>query len=410
HNAFNRETLFAAVVRAMRLHGRGHVVLEDAGGARLSFGALVTRAFVLGSVIARMTARGERVGVLLPSTAAAVVTLFACGARGRQAAMLNFTAGVRGLLTAVETAGIRLVLTSRAFVDAGGLHDEAAALGEATELVYLEDLRDRIGFATKLGALGCARAPRLAHRLLAGRVDADAAAVVLFTSGSEGIPKGVVLSHANLLANYAQVHMLIDITHHDRVLNVLPVFHAFGLLGGVLLPLLKGTPSYQYPSPLHYRLIPELCYELGVTCLFGTTTFLRGYARNANVYDFNRMRFVIAGAEKLTDEVRQLWADKFGIRIFEGYGATEASPVLAVNYTLAHRRGTVGRLLAGMDSYLEPVAGIDDAGELVVSGPNVMLGYLFHGNEGKVVPPFTRARGAGWYATGDICSIDARGF
>ncbi|MEQ8659445.1 MAG: AMP-binding protein [Gammaproteobacteria bacterium] len=410
HNAFNRETLFAAVVRALGVHGRGHVAIEDANGARLTLGAFVTRCFVLGSVIARLSVRGERVGVLLPSTAAAVVTLFACLARGRQAAMLNFTAGARGLVTAAETAGIRLVLTSRAFVAAADLADEVAALGAATEIVYLEDLRARIGPATKLAALACARAPALAHRLLAGRGDPDAAAVVLFTSGSEGIPKGVVLSHANLLANYAQVHMLIDISGRDRVLNVLPVFHAFGLLGGVLLPLFKGTPSYQYPSPLHYRLIPELCYELGITCLFGTTTFLRGYARSADPYDFHRMRFVIAGAEKLTDEVRQLWAEKFGIRIFEGYGATEASPVLAVNYPLAHRRGTVGRLLAGMDSYLEPVAGIVGGGELVVSGPNIMQGYLFHGNEGKIVPPFTTARGAGWYATGDICSVDARGF
>ena len=410
HNAFNRETLFAALVRAMRVHGRRHVILEDANGARLAFGALVTRTFVLGALIARMTARDERVGIMLPSTAAAAVTLFACMARGRQAAMLNFTAGVRGLVTAIETAGIKLVLTSRAFVEAGGLEAEVAALAEEAEVVYLEDLRDRIGLATKLGALACARLPGLAHRLLGGVRDADAAAVVLFTSGSEGIPKGVVLSHANLLANYAQVHMLIDITHRDRVLNVLPTFHAFGLLGGLLLPMFKGTPTYQYPSPLHYRLIPELCYELGVTCLFGTTTFLRGYARNAHTYDFHRMRFVIAGAEKLTDEVRQLWADKFGIRIFEGYGATEASPVLAVNYPLAHRRGTVGRLVAGMERYLEPVAGIEDGGELVVSGPNVMLGYLFHGNDGKVVPPWTRARGAGWYATGDICAVDARGF
>ncbi|MCB1747491.1 MAG: AMP-binding protein [Gammaproteobacteria bacterium] len=409
-NSFHDETLFEAVVRAARRHGRGHVVLEDAGGARLGFGQLLTRCFVLGSVIARLTARDERVGIMLPSTAAAVVTLFACQARGRQAAMLNFTAGARGLVTAVETANIKAVFTARAFVETAGLEEEIAALAGHVEVIYLEDLRERIGIVTKLVALVASHAPLLAHRLLAVPRQPRDPAVVLFTSGSEGIPKGVVLSHANLLANFAQVSMLIDLTHEDRVLNVLPVFHAFGLLGGVLLPMLKGTPTYQYPNPLHYRLVPELCYQLGVSCLFGTTTFLRGYARNAHCYDFHRLRYVIAGAEKLTDDVRQAWAERFGIRIFEGYGATEASPVLAVNYPLAHRAGTVGQLVAGMEHYLAPVAGIRNGGELVVRGPNVMLGYLFHGSDGTIIQPWTEARGAGWYATGDIVDVDGDGF
>ena len=409
-NAFDPMSLFAALTRASANHGRSRVILEDAGGARLSFAELLTRSFVLGAVIARLTTPGERVGILLPSTAAAVVTLFACLARGRVAAMLNFTAGARGLVTAVETAEIRIVLSSRAFVAAAGLESEMGALAVAAEIVYLEDLRDRIGPLRKLAGVLCARLPALAHRLLAPGISIDTPAVVLFTSGSEGIPKGVVLSHANLLANYAQVHMLIDLTHRDRVLNVLPVFHAFGLLGGVLLPLLKGTPTFQYPSPLHYRMIPELCYELGITCLFGTTTFLRGYGRNAHPYDFHRLRFVIAGAERLSDDVRHLWHEKFGIRIFEGYGATEASPVLAVNHPLAQRPGTVGQLVARLEYYLAPVAGIAVGGELVVRGPNVMLGYLFHGSDGNIIAPWTAARGAGWYATGDIVSVDTDGY
>lgn len=405
-NASHDATLFDALVRAATTHGRATLALEDATGARLTYGAMVMRSFVLGAVIAGLTRRGERVGIMLPSTAAAVVTLFACQARGREAAMLNFTAGAAGLVTAIETASIGVVFTSRAFIDNGGLEAEAEALAANSKLVYLEDLRERIGIGAKLGGLLASRMPTLAHRLLRGGRGAADPAVILFTSGSEGIPKGVVLSHANLLSNFAQVSMLIDLTRRDRVLNVLPVFHAFGLLGGVLLPLLKGTPSYQYPNPLHYRLVPELCYELGVSCLFGTTTFLRGYARHAHPYDLHRMRFVISGAEKMTEEVERLWADKFGLRIFEGYGATEASPVLSVNNPLAAKRGTVGQLLAGMDYYLEPVEGISEGGELVVSGPNVMLGYLFHGSDGRIIPPWTEARGAGWYATGDIVTLD----
>lgn len=409
-NSYRPDSLFGGLIYAARCHGRGQVIVEDSNGNRLRYRDIITRAFILGSVIAKLTRRGERVGIMLPSTAAAVVALFACAARGREAAMLNFTAGVRGLVTAIETANIGIVFTSRAFVELGELEAEADALASNSRLIYLEDLRDDIGIVTKLGGLIAARIPRLAHRLLAGHKGASDPAVVLFTSGSEGIPKGVVLSHGNLLANFAQVSMLIDITRQDRVLNVLPTFHAFGLLGGVLLPLFKGTPSYQYPSPLHYRIIPELCYELGVTCLFGTTTFLRGYARSADAYDFHRMRFVIAGAEKMTDETRRLWQDKFGIRVFEGYGATECAPVLAVNNPMTNKFGTVGKLLTNMDYYLEPVEGINEGGELIVHGPNIMCGYLFHGSDGEIIQPWTEARGAGWYATGDIVSVDETGY
>lgn len=407
---FHDETLFAAVARAGRNHGMDSLAIEDATGARLTYRDLITRALVLGGALTRQLAERERVGILLPSTAATVVSLLACAARGRQAAMLNFTAGARGLVTALETGNVRLVVTSRAFIEAAALGAEITAIESLARVVYLEDLRAGIGTLAKLSGALAARMPRLAHRLLSGHADAGQPAVVLFTSGSEGIPKGVVLSHANLLGNFAQVQALLDLTRQDRVLNVLPVFHAFGLLGGVLLPLLKGCPSYQYPSPLHYRQVPELCYALGVTCLFGTNTFLRAYAQNADDFDMYRMRYVIAGAEKLTDDTRSLWADKFGVRIFEGYGATEASPVIAVNYPLAARRGTVGRLLTMTEHYLEPVEGIAEGGELVVRGPNVMQGYLFHGSDGTIIPPWTQRAGAGWYATGDIVTLDDDGY
>lgn len=407
---FRRESLFAAVVRAARNHGMGQCIIEDATGARLSYKDLITRALILGSAITHKLAYRERVGILLPSTAAAVVTVMACAAHGRQAAMLNFTAGARGLVTAIETANVRLVVTSRAFITTAGLGAEAAVIENHARLLYLEDLRANIGPWAKITGALAACAPLFAHRMLGGTQDVDAPAVVLFTSGSEGIPKGVVLSHANLLANFAQVQSLLDLTRRDRVLNVLPVFHAFGLLGGVLLPLLKGCPSYQYPSPLHYRLVPELCYELGISCLFGTNTFLRAYAQQGQAFDMYRMRYVIAGAEKLTDDTRTLWAEKFGVRIFEGYGATEASPVIAVNHPLASRRGTVGRLLTMTEHYLEPVDGIAVGGELVVRGPNVMQGYMFHGSDGAIIKPWTQRAGAGWYATGDIVSIDPDGY
>jgi len=404
--AFRAETLFCALIRAARRHGMGHLILEDTTGARFTYRQIILRSLLLGLSIARMTKENDRVGIMLPSTAAGVVSLFACQAVEREAAMLNFTAGVRGLTAAIETANIKLILTSRAFITVASLQEEVSVIENVCDLVYLEDLRTEIGYADKLLALIASRFPKTAYHWLSCRKTPKEPAVILFTSGSEGTPKGVVLSHENLVANFAQVSMLIDLNSQDTVLNVLPLFHAFGLLGGLFLPLFKGTKTVQYPSPLQYRIIPELCYKLGVTCLFGTTTFLRNYGIQAHPYDFYKLRFVISGAEKLTEETRALWLDKFGIRILEGYGATEASPVIAVNSPLAYRRGSVGQLLTKLDYRVDPVDGITEGGELVVRGPNIMVGYLFHGGHGEIVAPSTKLHGTGWYATGDIVNVD----
>lgn len=238
---------------------------------------------------------------------------------------------------------------------------------------------------------------------------ADDPAVILFTSGSDREPKGVVLTHRNLLANVAQARAVLDIVPRDVILNALPMFHAFGLTTATLTPLLLGTRVILYPSPLHYHVIPELSYERRATVLFGTNTFLMGYGRHADPYDFFSVRLVVMGAEPLREETRRLWVEKFGIRISEGYGLTEASPVLATNSRRHHRSGTVGKLLPGLERYLEPVAGIADGGLLCVRGANVMAGYLLPGQPDRLVPPRTD-RGAGWHDTGDIVRIDADGF
>jgi acyl-[acyl-carrier-protein]-phospholipid O-acyltransferase/long-chain-fatty-acid--[acyl-carrier-protein] ligase len=240
-------------------------------------------------------------------------------------------------------------------------------------------------------------------------VRADDPAVILFTSGSERAPKGVVLTHRNLLANVAQARAVLDITPRDVILNPLPMFHAFGLTTATLTPLLLGARVILYPSPLHYHVIPELSYEHRATVLFGTNTFLMGYGRPADPYDFFSVRLVVMGAEPLREETRRLWAEKFGIRISEGYGLTEASPVLATNSPRHHRGGTVGKLLPGIEHYLEPMEGIAEGGLLCVRGANVMAGYLLPGQPDRLVPPRTE-RGPGWHDTGDIVCVDAEGF
>jgi acyl-[acyl-carrier-protein]-phospholipid O-acyltransferase/long-chain-fatty-acid--[acyl-carrier-protein] ligase len=394
-------TLFDALLEARRQHGGAHVIADDVDRAPLTYRGLVAASYALGGVLRDGTQPGERVGVLLPTSRGALVTFFALQAIERVPAMLNFSAGAASLRAACRAAGISRVLTSRRFVERARLEPLVLAVSAEARVVYLEDLKGRIGPARRAAAFVRALASRPRRR----RGRAGEPAVVLFTSGSEGTPKGVVLSHRNLLANRAQLASVIDVSPKDVVLNALPVFHSFGLTGGLLLPLLSGVRTFLYPSPLHYRTVPELAYGIDATILFGTDTFLAGYARAADNYDFYSIRYVFAGAERVKPETRRAWFEKFGIRILEGYGATETAPALAVNTPMHFRSGTVGRFLPGIEHRVEPVEGIGEGGRLFVRGPNVMLGYLRAERPGVLEPPAD-----GWYDTGDIVDVDADGF
>ena len=319
--------------------------------------------------------------------------------------MLNFSTGLKNMVSACKTARLRTVLTSRRFIATAKLEETVEALGQHAEVVYLEDVRERIDLFDKLFGLVAGRLPAFVHRMIAGSVTARDPAVVLFTSGYEGTPKGVVLSHENIRANRYQLSARIDFNPSDIVFNALPLFHSFGLTAGLLLPLLSGIKTFLYPSPLHYRIVPELVYASNATVLFGTDTFLAGYARSAHPYDFYSVRYVFAGAEKLGEETRLIWSEKFGLRIFEGYGATETSPVLTTNTPMHYRAGTVGRLLPGIRYKLVEAPGIARGGRLVVSGPNIMLGYLRAERPEELEAPVD-----GWYDTGDIVEVDEVGY
>ena len=401
------QTLVERLLEARRIHGGDHIIAEDVNRVPLSYNALLARAHVLGRRLATHSSQTEMVGVLLPGTLATVATFWGLQLQGRIPAMLNYTVGAQGLLSACETARLQRIITSRRFIEQAKLESTVAALDGRVELLFLEDIARTIGWFDKLRG---AFESRFDRRLLRSTArDAKRPAVVLFTSGSEGTPKGVVLSHHNLLSNIQQLVSRIDFNSQDTALNALPLFHSFGMTAGMLLPLTSGVRVFFYPSPLHYRILPEVAYDINATILFGTNTFLAGYARFADPYDFYSLRYVFAGAEKLQDEVRRLWQDKFGLRIFEGYGATETSPVLAGNTPLAHRAGTVGRLMPGIEYRLLSVPGLDEGQRLQVRGPNVMLGYLLNDQPGVLVPPATEL-GRGWYDTGDIVNVDADGF
>ena len=401
------QTLVERLLEARRIHGGRHLIAEDMARKPLNYNGLITRAVILGRQLARRSDTAETIGVLLPGALATVATFWGLQLYGRIPAMLNYTVGAQGMISASETACLGRVITSRRFVQQAKLEEAVAALGQRVELIYLEDVAADIRWYDKALGLLQSRSERwlrhLAHATPGDR------AVVLFTSGSEGTPKGVVLSHRNLLANIQQLVSRIDFNAQDIALNALPLFHSFGLTAGMILPLTSGVRVFFYPSPLHYRVVPEVAYDINATLLFGTNTFLAGYARFANSYDFYSLRYVFAGAEKLQEDVRRQWQDKFGVRIFEGYGATETSPVIAANTPLAHQPGSVGRLMPGMDYRLVSVAGLSEGQRLQVRGPNVMLGYLLSHQPGVLVPPATEL-GEGWYDTGDIVTIDQHGF
>jgi len=397
-------TLFDALTEARFIHGGKAKVLEDVKRVPLTYDRLLVGTQLLGKRLAAQTVPGEIVGLLLPNVNGAVVGFFGLQAFGRVPAMLNFTVGLANMRSACATAKIATIVTARAFVEQAKLGDIVAALeGDGLRIAYLEDLAADIGSIEKLWALATVGRSAARHAKLA--LSPDAPAVVLFTSGSEGVPKGVVLSHRNLLANLAQLSARIDFNASDVVLNALPVFHSFGLTGGTLLPLLNGIRTVMYPSPLHYRIVPALAYDANATIMFGTDTFLSGYARMAHGYDFYSLRYIFAGAEKVRAETRQIYAEKFGLRIMEGYGATECAPVIAVNTPMHFQAGTVGRLLPGIEARLEPVPGIEEGARLYVRGPNVMAGYLLASEPGVLQPP-----AEGWHDTGDIVALDDAGF
>ncbi|MGB1077158.1 MAG: acyl-[ACP]--phospholipid O-acyltransferase [Bdellovibrionales bacterium] len=395
------QTLYQAMLRARYVNGDNAIIAEDIERKPLKFKKLIQGSIVLGRQFSKITEKSENVGILLPNSVGNVISFFALQAFGRVPAMLNFSAGAQSLTSACQTAKIKTVITSKRFIEIGKLDDVIAEIAKHTDIVYLEDIKAQVKLSDKICAL--LTSPRRLHTRQ--RVSPHDPALILFTSGSEGMPKGVVLSHANIMSNIVQLSSRVDFNRQDIVFNCLPMFHSFGLTGGTLLPILSGVRTFLYPSPLHYRIVPELVYSSNATIMFGTDTFLNGYARMADPYDFYSMRYIFAGAEKVKDETRQLFMDRFGVRILEGYGATETAPGLALNSPMHMQAGSVGRLLSGIEYRLDNVPGVEIGGRLFVKGPNIMLGYYRADNPGVLEPPAN-----GWYDTGDIVDIDDRGF
>lgn len=417
-------TLFRAFLDAKAIFGNKHVCANDITYKPASYGAVTLGAAVLGRRLAALTAQTQaapfapppaamdpalyadinntvRVGVMLPNATAALVTFMGLQAFGRVPALLNFSAGPEAMLDACRAARANSVISSRAFITKGKLEKTVERMQGHVKFIWLEDVRASLGHGDKLRGL---LDRSFATRLPGAHGNPDAACCVLFTSGTTGSPKAVLLSHRNILTNWAQITSVVDFKPSDRVLNAMPMFHSFGLTGGTLLPLLIGASIFFYPTPLHYRIVPEAIYDNDSTIVFGTDTFLAGWARYAHPYDFHTVRLAFAGAEKLRDSTRTLFSERFGVRVLEAYGATETSPALSINTAMSNRTGTVGRVLPGIETRLVPLAGAEGA-TLHVRGGNVMIGTV-----SATHPDVIEAPEGGWYDTGDVVTMDDERF
>ena len=400
--AWNK-TLFEALLDARDKWGGDRQIIEDTERQPLTYDRLILGATIFGAKLEKKTSAGERVGVMLPNVVGVAAVFFGLQLIDRVPAMLNFSAGLKSVSAGCRAGRITTVISSRKFIAKAGLQDLIKGLKPQVKFLWTEDIRASINVFDKV--FGVLNAKRARARYTKRRVEPSNTAVMLFTSGSEGVPKGVVLSHANILANCEQFLKAEKIDETRAIFNALPTFHSFGMTVGLVAPVVVGMRTYFYPSPLHYKQIPAEIKASGCDILVGTDTFAAAWGRVAKKEDFENLTLVVLGAERIKAATYKLWKDKFDISLMEGYGVTECAPAIAANSPDMHREGTVGRMMPGMQYRIEPIPGLDKGGRLHVKGPNIMRGYMRYDAPGLLEPPT-----AGWHDTGDIVEIDADGF
>ena len=420
NGSVQRMNIPEAIMDAAFRNGPHKIILNDLmtqeqKGRGMTYKEFITEAVVLGGFLNRqcpettdMRSSGDRIqapiGIFLPNSVKTASIIIGLSMYDRITHPYNFSASASALKTITETLRIHYIVTARGFIEKAKLQQVVETLEQSgCVFIYLEDVKNNLGTFDKIRGI---------FNLKTGiglpglKVSAEKPFIALATSGSEGVPKGVILSHDNILSNISQVTRSIDVSAEDRFLNAMPMFHSFGLMGGLLLPLIQGAYTFQYVSPLHGRVITTLAYEQNITIMFATNTFLKLWARHAREYDFYKVRAIVAGAEALEETTRRMYSDNFKTCVLQGYGATETAPVIAMETFRHSRIGSVGKLLPGMSYSLRPIEGRPgNVGELSVSGPNVMLGYIKHENPGILIATVNNT-----YNTGDVVRIDEDGF
>jgi acyl-[acyl-carrier-protein]-phospholipid O-acyltransferase/long-chain-fatty-acid--[acyl-carrier-protein] ligase len=387
--------------------------MADTTGVELTCGKTLIGARLMASWVRRRSAGESMVGVLLPASVGGALANIAVSLAGKVPVNLNFTAGADAMGTAIEQCGIRTILTSRVFLAKAGLE-------ELPGMVYLEELRKTFTPVQKIAALltSLLLPARLLERRHTREQKPDDLATVIFSSGSTGVPKGIMLSHHNIISNIEGIQQVIQFKPEDRIMGVLPLFHSFGYTGTLWLPLLAGFGAVFHPNPTDAKTIGETVKKYQATLLISTPTFYAGYMRRCSAEEFASLHYVIAGAEKLREPIARGYKEKYGIQILEGYGCTELAPVVSVNIPdvmhqgekqIGNKPGTVGHPIPGVAvKVIDPDSGKPlpwgTAGMLLAKGGNLMLGYL---GQPELTAEVIRD---GWYITGDIASIDEDGF
>jgi acyl-[acyl-carrier-protein]-phospholipid O-acyltransferase/long-chain-fatty-acid--[acyl-carrier-protein] ligase len=382
--------------------------MADSTGRDLTFGRALVGSLLIARAIRERVPAGGSIGLLLPASVGGALSNIAASIAGRTPVNLNFTAGKDAMAAAIDRCGIATVLTSRAFLS-------KANIPEAAGMVFLEDILQRTSKASQLWTLIVASLlpASLVTRLFLAQADSESLATVIFSSGSTGVPKGVMLTNRNVLSNIDSANALFRLGDQDVVLGVLPFFHSFGYTVTLWLPLIVGFGAAYHPNPIDAKTIGEMAAKFGATLLVSTPTFCAAYVRKCQPEQFAKLRLAIVGAERLREPIASAFKQKFGVDLIEGYGCTEMAPVVAVNVPDAagtgSRAGTVGRPLPGISAKIvDPDTGegplVGREGLLLVSGPNQMKGYL--GEPGLT----HEALRDGWYVTGDIATLDGDGF
>jgi acyl-[acyl-carrier-protein]-phospholipid O-acyltransferase / long-chain-fatty-acid--[acyl-carrier-protein] ligase len=407
-------TLPESFVYAARRHPF-RFAMADGQRPKLSWFAALTGALVLARRMRKRWAGQEMVGILLPPSVPGALVNYAAMLLGKVPVNLNYTVSNETLASCAQQCNLKTIVTARVFL-------EKVKIQPPGEIIYVEDIAKTVGFGDRLSAaLAAALLPTKALAKFAGSdrsASLDDIATIIFSSGSTGDPKGVILTHYNIAANVEQLSQVFMLHAEDRIMGILPFFHSFGFTGTLCLPAATGIGVVFHPNPLDSRVIGALINKYAVTMLLATPTFLNAYTRRCTPEEFGSLRFVMAGAEKLPDRISQAFEDHFGIRPHEGYGCTECAPAVTVNTfdfraasfrQVGAKRGSIGHPLPGITvkivdpDTLQPV-GADDPGLLLVRGPNVMRGYL---NKPEKTAEVLKD---GWYNTGDIARMDEDGF